>query len=280
MKYIEVNTIITPNSETAADLAAGVLGTIGFESFLNTDEGLLAYIPESLYDETAITDLLTDFPLSGTKITFTSRAVADENWNAEWEKKHFTPIIIGDQCVIHSTNHADIPAVKYDILINPRMAFGSGHHETTYLILDELLHSDVQDKSVLDMGCGTAVLAILAQMRGAKSITAIDIDEWAYNNAIENVKLNKTTDIEILLGGSELLKNRKFDLVIANINRNILLKDIHAYASCLQSGDELLMSGFYVEDIPVIEQKALTYGLKFVRYTEKNHWVVTRFIKK
>lgn len=195
------------------------------------------------------------------------------------EKNFFRPIVIGDRCVIHSTFHEDIPKAAYDIVINPQMAFGTGHHETTSLIIGELLDSELKGKSVLDMGCGTSILAILARMRGAQCCTAIDIDEWCVRNSLENIELNKMDRIDVSQGDASSLTGKgPFDVIIANINRNILLNDIKHYTACMRSGSELYMSGFYVEDIPLIRKEAEKHGLSFVHHKEKNRWAAVKFV--
>lgn len=193
-------------------------------------------------------------------------------------KNFFQPIIIGDRCVIHSTFHHDIPQADYDIVINPQMAFGTGHHETTSLIIGELLDNNLQGKSLLDMGCGTSILAILARMRGAAPCTAIDIDEWCVRNSLENIELNGVDRISVFQGDASALEGKgPFDVVIANINRNILLNDMKQYVRCMRSGSELYMSGFYVDDIPVIQAEAERNGLRFVHHREKNRWAAVKF---
>ena len=183
------------------------------------------------------------------------------------------------RCVIHSTFHRDIPQAEYDIVINPQMAFGTGHHETTSLIIGELLDNDLQGKSLLDMGCGTSILAILARMRGAAPCTAVDIDEWCVRNSLENIELNGVDRISVFQGDASLLKDQgPFDVIIANINRNILLNDMKRYVSCMHPGSELYMSGFYVDDIPVIQAEAEHNGLRFVHYKEKNRWAAVKFV--
>jgi ribosomal protein L11 methyltransferase len=215
-----------------------------------------------------------------TAIEFATEVVPVQNWNEEWEKNYFQPIILGNECVIRSSFHTGTPEVKYEILIDPKMSFGTGHHETTSLMLNELLKVDVAGKSFLDMGCGTAVLAILARMKGAMPVTAIDIDEWAYTNSLENISLNSVSEIKVLLGGAELLGSETFDIIQANINRNILLNDIQHYAKCMHVGSSLYMSGFYLEDIPVIREEAEQNGLTYVSFTEKNRWVAVHFVKE
>ena len=281
MKYFEFTFDTNPCTETVNDVLAAVLGDVGFESFIEREGGLSAYIQQSLCNEEVIKNALNEFPLPDTEITYNYVEAEDKNWNEEWEKNFFQPIVIGNRCVIHSTFHHDVPKAEYDIVINPQMAFGTGHHETTSLIISELLNSELEGKSLLDMGCGTSILAILARMRGATPCTAIDIDEWCVRNSIENIELNKVTDIDVELGDAGTLQGKgPFDVVIANINRNILLNDMKQYVACMHPGSELYMSGFYVDDIPVIREEAERNGLNFIHHQEKNHWAAVKFILK
>ena len=281
MKYSEVTFTILPYSETASDVLSALTAEIGFESFVECEGGMQAYVQQSLFDEAALKAILSDFPMPDTQITYTITEPEDKNWNEEWEKNFFQPIVIEGRCVIHSTFHKDYPKAEYDIVINPQMAFGTGHHETTCSILGALLEADLKGKSVLDMGCGTSILAILASMRGADRVTAIDIDDWCVNNSRDNIALNHLNNITVELGDASLLKGREpFDVVIANINRNILLNDMHAYVDCMHSGSEIYMSGFYVEDIDAIRQCGENLGLEFVGYREKNRWAAVKLIKK
>jgi ribosomal protein L11 methyltransferase len=279
MNYTEVRFFIEPYEEYISDLLAEELGEIGFDSFVPTEESLDAYILETAFDESKLVSLLTDFPFE-VSIEYKVTQIESKNWNEEWEKNFFEPIVIGNDCVIHSSFHKDVPKAKYDIVIDPKMAFGTGHHETTSLVIGELLKMDLEGKTLLDMGCGTAVLAILAAMRGAKDILAIDIDTWCTDNSIENIAINKIDGIEVKLGGAELLSDSHFDIVLANINRNILLADMEQYAACLSTGGELYMSGFYKEDIPLIEAEANRNGLKLISFNEKNNWVVVKTVKE
>ena len=281
MKYFEVTFTTSPCNETVNDVVSALAGEIGFESFVEWENGVQAYIQQSLFDEEALKSMVADFPLPDTKIEYTIVEAEDKDWNEEWEKNFFQPIVIGDRCCIHSTFHKDTPQTEYEILINPQMAFGTGHHETTSSIISELLEADLQGKSVLDMGCGTSILAILASMRGAGPITAIDIDDWCVNNSRDNIALNGIDNITVERGDANLLKGRApFDVIIANINRNILLADMAQYAACMHSGSELYMSGFYVQDIPVIQEKAESLGMEFIHHREKNNWAAVKFIMK
>lgn len=280
MKYLEFTFRATPSTEVIYDVLTSVLGEAGFESFVEQEDSLAAYIQTSLFQEDVLKDALADFPLPEVSITYSYTEAEDKNWNEEWEKNFFQPIVIGDRCVIHSTFHQNVPQAEYDIVINPQMAFGTGHHETTSLIIAELLESDLQDKSLLDMGCGTSILAILARMRGAHPCTAIDIDEWCVRNSLENIELNGVDSIEVFQGDASALESLGcFDVIIANINRNILLNDMHHYVRHMQKGSELYMSGFYVEDIPLIKEEAERNKLQFVHYKEKNRWAAVKFKK-
>ena len=278
MKYLEFTFRTSPCTETVNDVLAAILGDAGFESFVEQEDGIAAYIQKDLYDETTVKTVIAEFPLPDTKIEYTFAEAEDKDWNEEWEKNFFQPIVIGDRCVIHSTFHHDVPQTEYDIVINPQMAFGTGHHETTSLIIGELLDSDLQGKSLLDMGCGTSILAILARMRGAAPCTAIDIDEWCVRNSLENIELNHVDKISVSQGDASSLNGLgPFDVIIANINRNILLNDMKQYVRCMHPGSELYMSGFYVDDIPLIQAEAERNGLQFVHHQEKNRWAAVKF---
>jgi len=281
MIYLEFTFITNPCTETVNDVLAAVLGDAGFDSFVENTGGLKAYIPAELFDEETLKTTLQYFPLEDTVINYSWKEAENRNWNEEWEKNYFQPIIIDDKCVVHSTFHQNIPQVEYDILINPQMSFGTGHHETTSLIISELLATNLENKSLLDMGCGTSILAILARMRGAKPITAIDIEDWCVQNSLENIQLNNLTDITVEQGNAGLIKNRgPFDIIIANINRNILLEDMKAYADCMLPGSELYMSGFYVQDVPMIREEGEKHNLFFDYYKEKNNWAAVKMVMK
>lgn len=278
MKYIEVKFIFSSQEEYVKDLLSSELGEIGFESFSPEGEALVAYVQKPVFDESALKQLLSDFEYDS-QITFEANDAEEKDWNEEWEKNYFEPIVIGDQCVVHGSFHKDVPVAKYDIVINPKMAFGTGYHATTTLMMKALLSHDLTGKSLLDMGCGTAILAILSKKKGSGRTVGIDIDEWAYENAKENIVMNGTPDIEIRLGGADALKEETFDIIMANINRNILLQDIQHYAKRLHPGSLLFMSGFYESDIPVIEAETQKYGLRKMSYEKQNDWVGVKFEK-
>ncbi len=279
--YTRVKFSVTPNEEFATDILASQLADIGFESFVTEEDGLSAYVPHSLFNKENIDSVVTGFPIPGFCIIYESEFIEGEDWNAEWEKNYFQPIVLGEDCVIHSTFHKNVPSARYNILIDPKMAFGTGYHQTTCLMLRAILANDMTGKSVLDMGCGTALLAILARKHGATSVVAIDIDEFAFENAKENIVLNNTPDIDVRLGGAEAIKNSdSFDFVIANINRNILLADIKNYVKCMHSGSQLFISGFYTEDMDILKEEAARCGLCYIGYAEDNRWAMMKFEKE
>ena len=279
MNFIQADFSFEAFEEFMADILAAELAEIGFDSFVPCENGMQAFIPETKFNENSLKDAINNYPLE-VAISYEIVTVASKNWNEEWEKHYFEPIVIGEECVIHSSFHKDIPVAKYDIIIDPKMSFGTGHHETTSLVIGEILKMNLTNKKVLDMGCGTAVLAILAAMRGASELLAIDIDSWCTENSLENIALNKVSGIEVKLGGAELLDGLHFDIILANINRNILLADMEKYAACLTTGGELYMSGFYKADIPVIEAELNRNGLELIDFKEKNNWVVVKTVKK
>lgn len=276
MKYTLVEFKCVPNSEVLTDVLSAQLGEIGFHSFVANETGLEAYIPTADLSFEQIDMILADLPLEAV-ITYASREMEDKNWNEEWEKNYFQPVVIDDVLCIHSSFHKIEGDFKYRILIDPKMSFGTGHHQTTELMMRELLKMDLKNKALLDMGCGTAVLAILAAMRGATPITAIDIEEWAYKNAQENSRLNGINDINLLQGGAELLGFETYDVILANINRNILLQDMASYVNVLKKGGLLVMSGFYKDDIAIIRETCEALGMTYLHFSEIDQWVATSF---
>lgn len=275
MNYIEVNfSIKMPeateiNMDSVREIIMAELAMLNFESFVNTKQGLQAYIQEVDFNQKELSALyLFENPDFTIELGITK--IEQQNWNAEWEK-NFESIEVNGRCVVRAPFHQE-KDVEFDIVIEPKMSFGTGHHETTHQMIAELLAVDVSGKRVLDMGCGTGVLAILACMKGASSITAIDIDEWAYENTLENVRKNKCSQIIVKKGGAALLKNSSYDVILANINRNILVNDMEAYVKTMSSGSKIAFSGFYTSDISHIDTHARSLGLKLLRQSEKNKW--------
>ena len=270
--YIETRFQVDPCDEIATDVLAAILCENGYESFVPDETGLTAYVKKELFDSDVLTDVISTFPMDN-KITLSYEIIEGQDWNSEREKNYFQPIVVGDICVIHSSFHIDVPSAEYDIVIDPKMAFGTGHHATTSLIIRQLLEMDLKDKDVMDMGTGTGILAILCAMRGAKNVSAIEIDEFAYVNAVENVRLNGVPQINVHHGDAALLKEENIvDVFIANINRNIITNDIDSYADNLKLEGLMLLSGFYEEDIPVIMEKAKILGLEYKSHSVQDRW--------
>ncbi len=278
--YIEVRFDVTPCDEVVTDVLAAMLCDVGFESFVPDATGLTSYIKSELFSKNDIEGIIVQFPMP-VKVSWHSEKIEGQDWNHEWEKNYFQPIIVKDKCVIHSSFHTEIPSLPYDIVIDPKMAFGTGHHATTSLIIEQLLSMDLGNKSVIDMGTGTGILAILSAMCGANPVAAIEIDEFAYTNALENIKLNKTEHINVLHGDAQRLAMLdECDVFLANINRNIIVGDLSAYSSKLKPSGIMLLSGFYEDDIPVIKQEADKYKLKYISHTEKERWSCVKLIKQ
>ncbi|WP_405381010.1 50S ribosomal protein L11 methyltransferase [Maribacter sp. LLG6340-A2] len=272
--YLEYRFTVQP-PEPASDILIAQLGEVGFESFVEEDDAVLAYIQKTEWNENILKDVtILDHP--NFEINYTHKEIAQENWNATWEQ-NFQPIIVDEVCMIRAPFHDSID-VAYDIVIEPKMSFGTGHHETTHMMLQHILNLDVKGKTVLDMGCGTGVLAILSAMRGATTVDAIDIDNWCYLNTKENVARNKMEFISVFEGDVLLLNDKKYDLIIANINRNILLADIPAYANALHKNGILLLSGFYTDDLNMITEKCKEHSLKFEKNLERNNWVAAKYV--
>ncbi|TCO05985.1 50S ribosomal protein L11 methyltransferase [Natronoflexus pectinivorans] len=278
MNYIKLTVTLHPFNQDASDLLMANLGEQGFESFMENEHGFEAYIEETQYSE-AIPDNL-ETPISGISIHHTVEVIEKKNWNEEWEKHYFQPIVVADQCVVRSPFHHEYPKVLIEIVIEPKMSFGTGHHATTCMMMEYILEHDMNDKIVLDMGCGTGILGILASIKGAKKVTAIDIDDWCTENCTENNQINNIHNMDVLTGdASQLPKSEVFDVILANINRNILLSDIPAYSQCLKKGGLLLLSGFYTEDIASIDAIAKKHQLKIKSSKENNNWASVAYEK-
>ena len=271
--YIEYNFTCSPK-EPATEILVAELGNVGFESFVENENGVMAYIQKTDWNAEILADI---FVLNSKEfsIDYNQNEVPQTNWNEEWEK-NFEPIQVDDLVSIRAPFHKN-PNLKYDIVIEPKMSFGTGHHETTHMMVQHLLQLDLENKKVLDMGCGTGILAIFAEMKGARALDAIDIDNWCYENSLENVARNNCKNIAIYEGDASLLVDKKYDVIIANINRNILLMDMKVYTNCLEEKGILLLSGFYEEDIPVIDAEVSKYGLKLEKFIQRNNWVALKY---
>lgn len=273
--YIEYHFTVSPK-EPGTEILIAELGAVGFESFVENEQGVIGYIQKEDWNTTLLDAI---FILNSDEfiIQYTKNEVEQTNWNAEWEK-NFKPIQVDDLVSIRAPFHEN-PHLKYDIVIVPKMSFGTGHHETTHMMVQHLLALDLENKKVLDMGCGTGILAIFAEMNGANPIDAIDIDAWCYENSLENIARNNCSHIAVFEGDSALLINKKYDVIIANINRNILLDDMSIYTNCLHENGVLLLSGFYQEDISVIDAEVSKYNLQLESFIERNNWVALKYNK-
>ena len=283
--YLEYTFTVSP-VQPGSDIIIAQLGSVGFESFVENETGIVAYIQKDEAFPNATEDIDYNSILGGVdilsselfEVSYSAKEIEQVNWNEEWEK-HFDPIEVDGRCAVRAPFH-EKTAVEFDIVIEPKMSFGTGHHETTHMMIKHLLKLDVRNMKTLDMGSGTGVLAILAEMRGAEPIDAIDIDNWCYLNAKENAERNNCKAIDVYEGDASLLVGRSYDLIIANINRNILLQDIPTYANCLTDNGVLLLSGFYTEDLAIVSEKCNDNALYFVENFERNNWIACKFEKR
>lgn len=285
MNYIKVTIRIESEADYIADVLTACLGEVGFDSFEDTSRGINAYCPENLFSDTALSEIIDDAETSyGCKISFRKEVMQEQNWNATWEQNSFEPITISDRIAIYPTSRKeqflDMP-FQYKIELKPVQAFGSGYHETTQMMLRFILEEDLYDKTLLDMGCGTAVLAILSCLKGASPVYAIDIDHWSTENAAANAALNGVSDINVVLGDAAAIKPLRTDFgyILANINRNILVADMAAYVAALARDGKLIMSGFYSEDLPTIDNAAERLGLHRTDTKTDNNWVAARYVR-
>jgi len=277
MIYTEAYFKISP-LQPAMEILIAELGDLGFESFVEEEDGLKAYIQGDDFNKEVLNTL---FVMQNPEfsISYDIKTIADENWNAKWESD-YESVLIDNRCYIRAPFHPSKPEIEFEILIEPKMSFGTAHHETTSQMIQLLMVEEVSHKSVLDMGCGTAVLAVLAKLKKADRVVAIDNDEWAYNNALENVKVNGFSDILVQQGDASLLPGQTFDLILANINKNILLADMKSYSEALLKDGAILFSGFYEDDLNDIKARALEFDLSYDTHLVKNNWVAAKFIKK
>lgn len=280
MKYLVANFTIKPtgdmDKQTICDLLCATLGEVGFESFQETDHGIDAYIQDEVYDKEAFLQALEDFELPQVELTYHVNQVEDKDWNETWENEGFAPIQIGNLCVIYDAKHSipDNLHPQMNIGIDAKLAFGTGNHETTRMVISFLFDLDMKDKRALDCGCGTGILGIVASKLGARDVVGYDIDEWSVENTKHNAEINHVSNIEVFHGDSRVLSHVSgvFDVVVANINRNILLADIRHFKDVMAPNAVLILSGFYEEDIPVLLEEAEKYDLHPVKQMTENHW--------
>ncbi|SIT94958.1 50S ribosomal protein L11 methyltransferase [Pontibacter indicus] len=273
MDFIEVALKVSPDF---ADIFTAEMGELGFDAFVETEEGFNAYIDEDKFDQNELTNMIARYA-GYTTVEYQVQKIERQNWNEEWER-NFEPLFIGGQVSVRASFHEKPSEAKYDIVINPKMSFGTGHHETTTLMIENQLTLDHQGKRVLDMGCGTGILAIMAGELGASEIVAVEIEDWTVENARENAELNGYAGIDVRLGGAETIAgDQPYDIILANINRNVLLDDMPAYVAVLKPEGTLLLSGFYTEDLPALQERAEELGLTYVSHRTKNNWVSAIF---
>lgn len=274
MDYIQYSFTVNP-PEPGSDILIAMLSDLGFDSFTQNDKGFDAYILSDLENEAEVKELsFEDFSFTYVKI-----AIPKTNWNEEWEK-NFNPVYVDDLVCIRAHFHPQVENIKHDIIITPKMSFGTGHHDTTWLMSKTMFSLNFKDTHVLDMGCGTGILAILAKQLGATNLLGIDIDEWSIENSIENASINNASDIEFKKGDASLLPtNETFDIILANINKNVLKKDMASYFTCLKKDGYLLLSGFFTTDVEELKQLAQSIGFTFVESYNKNEWAVIKLKK-
>lgn len=280
-EYIEVSVKITPYSEENAEIVTAEISELPFESFSSENPYLKCYIQKELYDAQALKVVLSGLEGMGFDIEWSSTLMPVVNWNAEWESQ-FSPIVVDEKCTIKASFHKDLKKTRFNIIIDPKMAFGTGHHQTTFMMCRALLENEdsVRGKVVMDMGCGTAVLAILAAKMKASRVYGIDIDAVAAISAYDNARLNRVGKVvETWCGDASLLQRNSYDVLLANINRNILLQDMHTYAACLRRDGLLFVSGFYVEDMPMLIGAATAAGLEYVSHDSIDNWCCIKFHK-
>ena len=268
---------------TARDICTALCGNVGYESFQETPQGFEGYIQRELFDPDALAGELAGFPFPDVEIRYTTEEVEDRNWNEEWEKEGFEPIVFGDRCIIHDLQHSLDRPYPIDITIDARQAFGTGTHNTTRMIVGALLETSLAGKDVLDCGCGTGILSIVASKCGAQSVSGYDIDEWSVENTAHNAALNGARNVKAFKGDASILEGEmsgKYDLVLANINRNILLGDMPLMAGCMKEGARLIMSGFYAEDAEVLEKRASQLGLRLEDTEHSDRWTMLKFVKE
>jgi ribosomal protein L11 methyltransferase len=278
MDYNKITIDIAPFEEWLRDIIIAQLGEIGFDSFVETETGIEAFIPVVKFHEDNLFEVIKSFEEDFT-FEVQRELIKSRNWNEVWEKNHFKPLLINNECIIRAPFHTDFTKAKYEIVIEPNMAFGTGNHETTSMMVETILENDMENKTVLDMGCGTGILGILASMKGAKKVTAIDIDEWSFTGTNENAALNNIDNMTVKQGDAGLLGDEKFDIILANIHKNVLITDMPVYYNVLQPGGLLVMSGFYTEDLQDIKMKAENLRLNDSGFKSKNNWIAYSFKK-
>lgn len=276
MNYTQISFKLTPDTTENREILVAMLSDLTFESFDETEERIMGYIPGEQADLDEINGIVAFLPFS---VELSHEVIPDKNWNEVWEKNYFKPLLIGNRCLVRAPFHTEYKPAEFELVIEPKMAFGTGNHETTTLVAEQILDMDLTGKTVLDMGCGTGILGMLASLKGAKSVMAIDIDTWSFESTVENARLNKIMNLEAKLGDASLLGPETFEIIFANIHKNVIVNDLPAYESVLQSGGHIYLSGFYNHDMPEVKARAESLGLIETGFQEKNNWVVYSFRK-
>lgn len=277
MNYTKISFKINPDNQENREILVAVLSDLAFESFDETDDQVLGYVPGESFNFAEMNEITSALPFS---VETETEMIPDQNWNEVWEKNYFKPLLIGGRCLVRAPFHTEFEPAEFELVIEPKMAFGTGNHETTTLVAEQILDMDLAGKTVLDMGCGTGILGMLASLKGAKSITAIDIDTWSFESTVENARLNTIFNLEAKLGDASLLGSETYEVIFANIHKNVIINDLPAYEKVLQSGGKLYLSGFYTHDMPEVKKKAESLGLLETGFHEKNNWVVYSFEKR
>jgi len=276
MNYTQISFKLNPDTTENREILVAMLSDLAFESFDESEDCVMGYIPGESVDLEEIKAITSLLPFS---VATENEMIPDKNWNEVWEKNYFKPLLIGNRCLVRAPFHTEFEPAEFELVIEPKMAFGTGNHETTTLVAEQILNMDLTGKTVLDMGCGTGILGMLASLKGAKNVTAIDIDTWSFESTVENARLNNILNLEAKLGDASLLGTETFEIIFANIHRNVIVNDLPVYESVLQSGGKLYLSGFYTHDMPDVKAKAESLGLVETGFQEKNNWVVYAFRK-
>ena len=276
MIYTQIRFNLNPDTTENREILVAMLSDLAFESFDESEEQVMGYMPGESVDLEEIKAITFLLPFS---VVTENEIIPEKNWNEVWEKNYFKPLLIGNRCLVRAPFHTEYEPAEFELVIEPKMAFGTGNHETTTLVAEQILNMDLFEKTVLDMGCGTGILGMLASLKGAKSVTAIDIDTWSFESTVENARLNNILNLEAKLGDASLLGKETFEIIFANIHKNVIVNDLPVYESVLQSGGKLYLSGFYSHDMPDVKAKAESLGLVDSGFQEKNNWVVYAFSK-
>jgi ribosomal protein L11 methyltransferase len=276
MNYTKISFKLLPDSEENREILVAVLSDLAFESFDETEDQVEGFVPGESFNVDEMNEITSTLPFS---VETQQEMIPDQNWNEVWEKNYFKPLLIGGRCLVRAPFHTDYEHAEFELVIEPKMAFGTGNHETTTLMAEQILEMDLRGKTVLDMGCGTGILGMLASLKGAKSVTAIDIDTWSFESTVENARLNNISNMEAKLGDASLLGSETYEVIFANIHKNVIITDLPVYDKVLEPGSQLYLSGFYTHDMADVKQKAESLGLLETGFHEKNNWVVYSFRK-